>query len=223
MAMSKSMRSRIARVKSLARRKQIDELERQAASSKLKSMPMAEEKGGAKPKGTAADSYSRKKNQPKPKGDKSQAKLDRFVDSGGYPAKGYSGKSVGKGSEPADKSQNAQSALDDAMGELMSLTSDIPELADTPKPALRNDKKVKNKMASFTKSLRSANRTLNSAVKDGSRKEVYSSLMKVSKLLGWYESNLKPLGRVASSNSSVRTQVKHSRALVKAASSRISA
>jgi len=221
MAMSKSMRSRIARVKSLARRKKIEELERQA-SPKLKAMPMAEEKGGAKPKGSAADSYSRKKNQPKPKGDKSQAKLDRFVDSGGYPAKGYSGKSVGKGSGSTEKSQNAQSALDEAMDELVSLTSDIPDLADTPKPAIRNDKKA----ASFSKAIRSANSKLHAAVKDGSRKEVYASLLRVSKLLGTYETKIKPLGRVASSKTSmakIRTYLKRSRALVKAASSRISA
>jgi hypothetical protein len=160
---TKSMASRIQRVQASARRKKMAELEskpelsarkrkiaeleaslKKAEGAKSESTDKDDGKG-AKPGATAADKYDRKKNQPKPKGDKADAKLDKPTGDAkpdGYPFKGNQKGGLGKG-EPKDTKKSKQQALNDADAKRKELTSETPPLKATPKPKLSSTKEGK--------------------------------------------------------------------------------
>lgn len=177
MATNKSMASRIQRVQAAARKKKIAELEAPALSSRTKKIAQLEAElkkaGGAtskskdkddgagkKPGATASDKYNRKKVQPKPKGNKSDAKLDKATgdaDPVGYPFDGDMGSNLGKGKPKKDSKQSKQKALNDADKKRKELTSETPKLKKTPKPkvsAARKDWR-KAKIAELKRALTS--------------------------------------------------------------------
>jgi len=177
MATNKSMASRIQRVQASARRKKIAELESKPALTsrkrKIAELEAALKKAegaksestdkddgkGKKPGQTAADKYDRKKVQPKPKGDKADAKLDKPTGDAepvGYPNKGDVDGSLGKGSPKKDSKKTKQTALNDADKKRKELTSETPPLKSTPKPKLSSaDRKDwrKSKIAELKKAL----------------------------------------------------------------------
>lgn len=171
---TKSMASRIQRVQAAARRKKIAELEpkpelsarkrkiaeleaslKKAEGAKSESTDKDDGKG-AKPGATAADEYNRKKNQPKPKGDKADAKLDKPTGDAkpdGYPFKGDQKGGLGKGA-PKDTKKSKQQALNDADAKRKELTSETPPLKATPKPKLSSTTSWrKQKIAELKKAL----------------------------------------------------------------------
>lgn len=152
---TKSMASRIQRVQAAARRKKIAALGQKPTTSSrsrkiaeleaelkkaegIKSKSTDKDDGaGKKPGQTAADKYNRKKEQPKPKGNKADAKLDKSTGDAvpvGYPNKGDTKGGIGKGAPKKDSKQSKQKALSDADKKRKELTSEIPTLKKTPKP-----------------------------------------------------------------------------------------
>jgi hypothetical protein len=158
MATNKSMASRIQRVQAAARKKKIAELESAASASPrkqkiaeleaalkqaegVKSKSTDKDDGkGKKPGATASEKYDRKKVQPKTKGTKSDAKLDKATGDAepvGYPFNNGDTKgNLGKGKPKADSKKSKQTALNDADKKRKELTSETPDLKKTPKPKL---------------------------------------------------------------------------------------
>jgi len=220
MSVSKSMRDRVARTKSLARRKMISQLEKEAAAE-AKTLPMSGDDGsGPKAKGSADDKYSRGDNQPKPKGD---ANLDIVNDRGGYPGKGRSPKSLGKGENKTEKpgsEQTLQQALDEAMSQIDDLTH--PPKEERDKTKLRVDRRA----ASMLSNLKKSNDYLDAAVTEGNTRKIYAGFKNVATCLSFYEDKVRSTIKTASVKktvSSVRREVRRSQTLVRLASSHISA
>lgn len=131
------LKLRIQRAQASARKKKIAELETQLKKATgVKSLSTDVDDGkGPKAKSTAADKS--KRNAPKTKGSKEDAKLDKSTGGGpvGYPNNGEVPGGLGKGNKK-DTKVTKQKALDDADKKRKSLTSETPELKKTPKPKL---------------------------------------------------------------------------------------
>jgi len=200
----------------------IAQLEKEAFAE-AKTLPMSGDDGsGPKAKDSASEEYSRSDNQPKPKGDKSQAHLDLVNDRGGYPGAGRSPKSLGKGSktEKSDSEQTLQQALDEAMGHIDDLTH--PPREERDKSKLRVDRRA----ASVLSNLKKSNDYLDSAVTEGNARKIYAGFKNVATCLSFYENKVRSTIKTASvkkTASSIRREVKRSKTLVRLASSHISA
>ena len=133
--MKERMSRVVASAHAKARREKIAELEKAT-----KSFSSDKDDGkGSKPSGTASDKFKKNKNQPKPKGDKKDSKLDKSTGEAspvGYPFSGDTDGGLGKGAPKKTNKKSKQKALNEAKDKAKSLTSDIPKLKDTPKPKL---------------------------------------------------------------------------------------